>query len=220
MVKYILFDLDGTLTDPYEGISKCIIYALDNMGFEKHEDYKKFIGPPLTYSFQNFCKMTRDQSLEAVKIYRERFSTTGLFENKVYEGIPDMLEALKKLKVALAVATSKPTCFSTRILDKFDLTKYFDIVVGSELNGERIEKDKVIAECLRQLNVPSQMLDEVYMVGDRKFDILGAKQNGIKSIGVEYGYAQDDELKQCGADVIVKTVDELKDFLLAHCAEK
>lgn len=213
MIKYILFDLDGTLTDPYEGISKCIIYALDNMGFKKHENYRKFIGPPLTYSFENFCKMTREQSLEAVKIYRQRFSTVGLFENKVYDGIPELLSSLRQQNAVLAVATSKPTCFSTRILEKFGLDKYFDIVIGSELNGERIEKEKVIAECLKRLAVPRTKLDEVVMIGDRKFDILGAKQNGIKSIGVEYGYAQDDELLQSGADHIVKSVEELKDLL-------
>lgn len=213
MIKYILFDLDGTLTDPYEGISKCIIYALDNMGFEKHENYRKFIGPPLTYSFENFCKMTREQSLEAVKIYRQRFSTVGLFENKVYDGIPDLLSSLRQQNAVLAVATSKPTCFSTRILEKFGLDKYFDIVIGSEFNGERIEKEKVIAECLKRLAVPLTKLDEVVMIGDRKFDILGAKQNDIKSIGVEYGYAQDDELLQSGADHIVKSVEELKDLL-------
>lgn len=210
MLKYVLFDLDGTLTDPYEGISKCLIYALERTGFPLHEEYRKFIGPPLTYSFQNFCKMTEEQSLDAVRIYRERFSNIGLFENRVYDGIPELLTFLKENGVKLAVATSKPTCFSQRILDKFDLNKYFDVLVGSELNGERIEKSQVVKECVRKLGIKKDDLEFSYMVGDRKFDIIGAKENSLKSIGVEYGYAQDDELRANGADYIVKDVKSLK----------
>lgn len=212
MLKYVLFDLDGTLTDPYEGISKCLIYALERTGFPLHEEYRKFIGPPLTYSFQNFCSMTKEQSLDAVRIYRERFSNIGLFENRVYDGIPELLTFLKDNGVKLAVATSKPTCFSQRILDKFDLNKYFDLLVGSELNGERIEKSQVVKECIRKLGIKNSDLDFTYMVGDRKYDIIGAKENSVKSIGVEYGYAQDDELSENGADYIVKDVKALKEL--------
>lgn len=210
MIKYVLFDLDGTLTDPYEGISKCLIYALEKKGFPLHADYRKFIGPPLTYSFENFCGMTREQSLDAVRVYRERFSTIGLYENKVYDGIPELLAFLKNKGVTLAVATSKPTCFSQKILDKFDLAKYFNLLVGSELNGDRIQKSEVVAECLKRLNVSQSDLPFAYMVGDRKFDILGARDNGLKSIGVGYGYAQGDELKESGADYAVSDVSELK----------
>lgn len=213
MNTYILFDLDGTLTDPYEGISKCISYALKGMNFPLHQDYKKFIGPPLTYSFVNFCGMSDKEAVEAVKIYRERFSTVGLFENKVYEGIPNLLAFLKDSGAKLAVATSKPTCFSQRILDKFDLNKYFDVLVGSELNGDRIEKSQVVKECIKKLGIKNSELDFTYMVGDRKYDIIGAKENFVKSIGVEYGYAQGDELTQYGADYIVKDVSSLMQLL-------
>ncbi len=215
MIKYILFDLDGTLTDPYEGISKCIIHALKAMGFELHKDYKEFIGPPLTYSFQNFCNMTYEESLEAVKIYRERFSTIGLYENKVYDGIPNLLAKLKNQNKILAVATSKPTVFSQKILDKFSLSQYFDIVVGSKLNGERIEKDQVISECIKRLGVPQSNLNQVVMIGDRKFDILGAQKNNIKSIGVSYGYAPKGELEENNADTIAHSVKELENILLS-----
>lgn len=209
MLKYALFDLDGTLTDPYEGISKCLEYALQRMGFKLHDDYKKFIGPPLTYSFENFCGMSRDQSLQAVKVYRERFSTIGLFENYLYDGIPEVLQFLRLHKVTLAVATSKPTCFSQRILNKFNLSQYFDVIVGSELNGERIEKSEVIKECLTRLNVSQNDLKFTYMAGDRKFDMSGAVKNGITGIGIGYGYAQGDELKESGATYIVPDVKSL-----------
>ncbi len=156
--------------------------------------------------------MTKEQSLDAVRIYRERFSNIGLFENRVYDGIPELLTFLKDNGVKLAVATSKPTCFSQRILDKFDLNKYFDLLVGSELNGERIEKSQVVKECIRKLGIKNSDLDFTYMVGDRKYDIIGAKENSVKSIGVEYGYAQDDELSENGADYIVKDVKALKEL--------
>lgn len=215
MIKYLLFDLDGTLTDPYEGISKCLIYALEKTGFALHDEYRKFIGPPLTYSFVNFCGMSEKQAVEAVKIYRERFSSIGLFENKVYDGIPELLALIKNNGVKLAVATSKPTCFSKRILDKFMLAEYFDLIIGSELNGERIEKSLVVKECLKQFAIPEEDLKYTYMIGDRKFDIIGAKENRIKSIGVEYGYAQDDELKEYGADYVVPDVKALQTLLIS-----
>ena len=201
MADYVLFDLDGTLTDPKEGITRCVQYALAKFGIAADcDELIPFIGPPLQASFREFYGMSEEESTRAVAFYRERFSDIGLFENKVYPSIPDVLSELRRRGKTLAVATSKPTVYSVRICEKFGLSQYFDHIIGSELDGRRVEKADVIVEALRVLGCSAA---QAVMIGDRKFDILGAHQCGLKAVGVRYGYAADNELEDAGADAIV-----------------
>lgn len=211
-IKAILFDLDGTLTDPMVGITRSVQYALKK--FDIFEDnlwnLTKFIGPPLKDSFMRFYDFSEEQARQGVTYYREYFAPKGKYENEVYEGISEMLAKLKKEGFYLAVATSKPEVFAKDILDHFDLTKYFDFVGGSLLNG-REKKADVIAYVLEQMDaVP----EEIIMVGDREHDIIGAKENHIACVGVLYGYGDRREHENAGADHIVGTVEELKEYLL------
>ncbi len=214
MYQYILFDLDGTLTDPKIGITSCVQYALHKLGIEEPDldELEPFIGPPLTDSFREFYGFDDETVQQAVIYYRERFSTVGLFENDIYPGIAQMLERLKQAGRRLAVASSKPTVFVKQILEHFEILSYFDVVVGSELDGTRVKKEEVVEEALRQLLCDGNGHD-IVMVGDRKFDVEGAKAYGIDSIGVAYGYAACGELEEAGADVIVETVEELEKAL-------
>lgn len=213
--KYIFFDLDGTLTDPKEGITGSVAYALESFGIhvENRDDLCCFIGPPLLDSFMEYYGMTEDDANRAIAKYRERFSVTGLFENEVYSGIPQLLQQLKDAGKTLVIATSKPAVFSQRILDHFDLAKYFTFLSGSELDGRRNDKAEVIAYALEQTGITD--LSDVIMIGDRKHDIVGAKKNGLPCIGVLYGYGDRAEHVAAGADYIVESVDELKKLLLA-----
>ena len=204
MYQYILFDLDGTLTDPKEGITKCVQYALKYFGIEADtEDLVDFIGPPLLESFQKYYHLDDEQGHMALKKYRERFSDIGIFENGVYPGIAELLP-------------SKPGVYAKRILERYELLPYFDVVVGSELDGRRTDKGEVITEALRQLEIQEKQKPEVLMIGDRLHDMVGAGKNQIDELGVYYGYAHHGELESAGADYIVHTVDELTAFFEAH----
>lgn len=215
MYQFLLFDLDGTLTDPYEGITRCFQYALEAFGIEeRQENLKRVIGPPLIDAFMEFYGFSREQGEFAVAKYRERFSVVGLFENEVYAGIPEMLSDLQKAGKTLCLATAKPEVFAKRILEKFDLAKYFSVVVGAELDGTRNYKKDVIAEVLHQLGNPS--LDEVLMIGDRKQDIEGARACNVASLGVRFGYAEPGELEQAGCTTYAETVEQLNEYLLTH----
>lgn len=201
MKKYdvILFDLDGTLTDSAEGIMNCAEYALNLMGITEPDRSRllRFIGPPLVDSFMDFYGMSREDALKAVALYRERFPVKGIFENRVYEGIPEALDMLKKAGKRLAVATSKPEVYAKRILEHFELAEYFEAVTGAELSGERNAKSEVIEECLKRLGNPDK--GTVLMVGDRKHDVIGAKACGVDCAGVKFGYAEENELENAGA---------------------
>lgn len=221
MFKRILFDLDGTLTDPKIGITKCAQYALKHFGIEEDADnLTKFIGPPLIDSFMEFFGFSEEQAREAASVYRERFAPIGKFENEVYDGIPEMLSALKDKGIVLAVASSKPELFVEQILDHFDLLKYFDVVTGSLMDETRTKKEEVMEEALKRLGLEPQISDnkahdcETAMVGDRKFDIISANSYGLTSVGVRFGYAEPMELENAGADFIAETVEELSEFLL------
>lgn len=217
MKKYMLFDLDGTLTDPKIGITTCVQYALRSFGIEEPDldKLEPFIGPPLKESFMQFYGMDDEQAEEAVKKYRERFQDIGIFENKIYDGIPAMLRTLKSKGMHLAVASSKPTVFVERILEYFHINQYFEVVVGSELDGTRVNKDEVVWEALNRLFHYKPIQRElVYMIGDRKFDVEGARLHRIESVGVAYGYGSMQELKEAKADYIVRSVEELQKFLL------
>ena len=211
--NYILFDLDGTLTDPKVGITGSVAYALESFGIhiENHDDLCCFIGPPLLDSFMEYYGMSEEDANRAIAKYRERFSVTGLFENEVYDGIPQLLRQLKDAGKTLIIATSKPAVFSQRILDHFDLSQYFTFLSGSELDGTRNDKAEVIAYALEQCGITD--LSQVIMIGDRKHDIIGARKNGLPCIGVLYGYGDRAEHESAGADYIVETVDELKALL-------
>lgn len=209
----ILFDLDGTLTDPMMGITKSVQYALKKHGIIEEDlwNLTKFIGPPLMDSFKRYYGFSEEEARQAVVDYREYFAPTGKFENVVYNGIPEMLQALKEQGFVLAVATSKPEVFAKDILVHFDLEQYFDFVGGALLTG-RTDKAEVIAYVLEHLGVEKQ---NVIMVGDREHDIIGAAKNQLDSVGVLYGYGDRAEHEACGAGWIVETVEELKAYLLS-----
>ncbi|MGN0989020.1 MAG: HAD hydrolase-like protein, partial [Eubacteriales bacterium] len=211
MKKYnvVIFDLDGTLSNPELGITTCAQLGLKELGIEeKRENLRRFIGPPLIDSFMNFYGLTREQADRALAKYRERYSTVGLFENEIYPGIPEMLAKVKQSGSKIALATAKPECFAIRILEKFDIDKYFDAIVGSELDGRRTDKAELINEGFARLGAEKK---NCVMVGDRKFDIIGAKKVGIKAVGLRYGFADNanSELENAGADFVVDTVEEL-----------
>jgi phosphoglycolate phosphatase len=211
--KYIFFDLDGTLTDPMIGITKSVQYALKHFDIvvEDLNELCPFIGPPLKESFMVFYGLTEQEAEVAIAKYRERFSETGLFENKVYQGISEVLENLKQQGKTLMVATSKPTVFAERILAHFNLDHYFDFVGGSNLDGSRTKKSEVIEFVLRENNITD--VSEVIMIGDRKHDMIGAEENGMDAIGVLYGYGNFEELSDAGAKYIVKEVKELVEII-------
>lgn len=216
MIQYFLFDLDGTLTNPKEGITKCVQYALEASGIHEPDLDKliPFIGPPLKQSFQEYYGLTEQQAIFAVEKYRERFSTVGLYENFPYPGIAEMLQRLKTQGKILAVASSKPTVFVKQILEKFELAQYFQIIEGSNLDGSRTDKKEVIAEVLRQFDFPSS--DQLLMIGDRKYDVLGAKEMGFSCVGVRFGFAAPEELEKSGAIYIAETIPDLQQYLLSQ----
>lgn len=211
--RVILFDLDGTLTDPKEGITKSAAYALHRLGIEVEnpDDLCCFIGPPLIDSFQEYCGLARSQAELAVQYYRERFREKGVFENLLLGGVPPMLQDLKKQGKRLAVASSKPEVFAKQIAEYFEIAPYFDFICGCGLDGARNTKAEVIAYALKKLGSPSR--DSVVMVGDRKHDIIGARENGIDSIGVLVGYGSREELEAAGASEIAATIEQLHTML-------
>lgn len=220
--EYCLFDLDGTLTDPREGITRSVQYALRSFGIEEPDLTKleAFIGPPLKDSFREYYGFTDGQASEAVKAYRERFAPIGILENQIFPDIPLMLSQLKKRGISLAVASSKPINFVRQILTHFDIEQYFQVIVGSELDGARSAKEEVVAEALGQLGVLELSMDERHercaMIGDRKFDIQGAKSGGLTAVGVSFGFAEPGELEEAGAEFIADTVKELEAYLLGE----
>ena len=222
MYQYLLFDLDGTLTDSAEGIIKCVQYAAEKMGAE-YKDAKElrvFVGPPLSESFQKVYGFSKDESQQAIAYYRERFKPIGMFENAVYDGIPELLRKMKENGKVNLIASSKPEEFVKTILEHFDIAKYFDIIVGASMDESRNTKEAVIEEALFQLKSTDQYGqysdDKCVMIGDRKYDIQGAKYFGLRNIGVSYGFAPEGELEEAGADVIVDTVAELTETLLSE----
>lgn len=222
--KYILLDLDGTITDSGEGITKSVQYALEKLGIEERDMavLKRYIGPPLNESFVRFHGMNEQDSLKAVAYYRERYAVKGIYENKLFEGITEVLSGLKKEGYIVALATCKPEIYVPTILKHFDIEQYFDVAVGSELEGgKRRHKDDVIEEVLRQImkkldidesDIVSVKADSI-MIGDRKDDVLGAKAAGIESIGLRYGFAEKDELENAGADYILENASDILPFL-------
>ena len=214
MYQNIIFDLDGTLTDPKEGICKAVQYALKKDGIivNNLDELEPFIGPPLSESFEEFYGYSHEAALHAVETYREYYGVTGLFENVVYEGIENMLKNLKEAGITLAIASSKPKVFIDRILKKFDLTQYFDLVVGASLDGSLGKKNDIVKKVLEQLGAleKKEILEKTAMVGDRKFDVCAAIQFGMVPIAVGYGYGSKEELTESGAEIIVDSVEALE----------
>ena len=216
MYNTILFDLDGTLTDSEPGIINSIEYALKKYGIEMENkaDLRKFLGPPLKASFKQFCGFSEDKAEQAVEFYREYFREKGIFENNVYQGVVDLLEALKAQNKRLVVATSKPEPFTYKILEHFDLLKYFDFVAGSNMDNTRCKKDEVIAYALNSCGIID--LQSVVMIGDREHDIIGANKVGIASIGVLYGYGDLQELETADATYIAKNTREIYEIVTTN----
>lgn len=207
--KYYLFDLDGTLTDPGIGITNSVMYALERFDIhvsDRSELYP-FIGPPLDESFQRFFGFSESQCRKAIEYYRERYRDTGLFENSVYPGIPELLSSLKEKNITVALATSKPYEFSVRILRHFDLYDSFDFIGAATMDGSISRKSDVIKHLLNEIETDNT--EFVLMIGDRAQDINGAKTNGLKSAGVLWGYGSSDELLNAGADYLISRPEEL-----------
>ena len=206
MKKTILFDLDGTLTDSGEGIINCAILALQHFGcpIPTREEMRVFVGPPLHESFINHG-VPADKTEEAIAVYRSRYIPIGAYENTPYPGIRELLEALRAEGHTLYVATSKPEAMSIKILEHFDLAKYFDMICGATMDTSRSSKEDVIAYLLEK----NGRADNIIMVGDTKFDVLGAKHHGIKTVGVSWGYGKVEDMVAAGAMAIANTMEEL-----------
>lgn len=212
--EYILFDLDGTITDSGEGITKSVQYALKDFGIEVEniKELNKFIGPPLKDSFKRFYNFDDEKAELGLRKYREYYADKGIYENSLYDGIVEVLDKLKKSNKKIILATSKPEVYAKEILKYFKIDEYFTFVGGADFEETRVSKGDVIKYALKEAQVSD--LSKTIMIGDREHDIIGAKENDIKSIGVLYGYGDVIELTQARADHIIKNVDELIDIIL------
>lgn len=219
--KYILFDLDGTITDSGEGITKAVQYALKYFGIDVKDinELRKFVGPPLRDSYMKFYNFDEESATEGIRVFREYYVEKGMYENLLYTGIVDVLKNLKKNNKELIIATSKPEVHAKKILEHFKIDKYFTIIAGADFEETRVKKGDVIKYALNNLqkslnNGESLDLSQVIMIGDREHDIIGAKENDLKSIGVLYGYGDVIELTQARADYIAKTPQDILEILL------
>ena len=214
-MNYIFLDLDGTITNPAEGITKCFEYALNHFGIkvESRAELEQFIGPPLRKSFMEGFGFEEEKATEAVVKYRERFTPIGMYENEVYEGMEQALQSLKEAGKILIVATSKPEHMAKKILAHFKLDSYFDDICGSCDDSNRNEKDEVIRYALEKHGITD--LGDVLMVGDRKFDVIGAAKCGLKCMGVLYGFGDREELEQAGAAYIAETVEDMARIIVS-----
>lgn len=211
--QYLLFDLDGTLTDPGEGITNSVAYALAKFGIsvtDKTQLYP-FIGPPLVDSFMRYYDFSKSDAEKAVEYYREYFRDKGIFENVPYDGIHGILNKLQASGKTLILATSKPEQFAKRIMEHFDLAPYFYYIAGASMDEQRSEKWDVIRYALDTCGITD--LSHTVMIGDRKHDVIGAQKTGLASIGVLWGYGSIEELQTAGATYLVKSPAALLDFL-------
>lgn len=209
--KNLLFDLDGTITDPKEGIINSILYALEKLNIYENNinELDNFIGPPLKNSFKNRYKLSNEQAEKAIQFYREYFSDKGLYENKLYDGMKNVIEQLYNQNLKLFIATSKPTIYAEKILIHFNLDSYFTKIVGSNLDNTRTDKTEIISYLITKYSLD---IHDTIMIGDRKHDIIGAKNNEVKSIAITYGYGSLEELNFCKPDFIIHNCKELLNF--------
>ena len=213
-----IFDLDGTLTDSKEGILNCLRYAFEKLGepVPPEETLLQFIGPPLQESFIRWCGFTPERAAEGLRLFRERYVPIGKFENAPAPGMAELCRRLKERGYVLALASSKPEAMCVPICERFGFAPFLDTIVGSA-PGDDWEKEDVIREAMGRLGLTEAQRDEILMVGDRKFDVLGARACGIACVGVEFfGYAQPGELAQAGAVAVVRTAEELETYILGH----
>lgn len=218
MREYILFDLDGTLTDPKEGITKAVRYVLNHYGIqvEDLDSLCPFIGPPLTDSFERFYHFSPEQARESELVYREYYLDTGWKENREFQGMKEMLGRLRAAGRKLLVATSKPEGIARQVLEYFGMDGCFDLIGGADLDGKRVKKGDVIRYVLERAGVGTDQasIARTIMVGDREHDVLGAAELGMDCVGVLYGYGSREEFQACRAFAVVETVEELEGFLL------
>ena len=214
MERHIFFDLDGTLTDSAPGIIKAVTYSLEQLGIPlpPAQVMHKFVGPPLLWSYDHWCGMDLEKSWEAVWKFREYYNVTGVYENSVYDGVPEMLDTLRAAGCKLVLATSKPEETAHLVLDHFRLKDRFTLVAGSREKEGILEKDTVIADAIKRLGITDRT--GIVMVGDRSNDIEGGKVNGLKTLGVLYGYGGREELTAAGADLLAETPAEAAQLLL------
>lgn len=212
--KTILFDLDGTITDSGEGIIHSVVYALKKMNLKvpPHTELYSFIGPPLNDTFKKQYHLDDQATEQAVNYYRDYYQATGMYENYVYTGIPELLTALKNAGCTLYIATSKPEIYAKQILIHFELNHYFEKIYGASLDGERSKKGDVIRYALKEAKLTHH--EEILMIGDRSHDIVGAKENDLACIGVLYGFGDWTELAAAGADYIVHTPEEIRKIII------
>ncbi|MCL2033071.1 MAG: HAD family hydrolase [Methanomassiliicoccaceae archaeon] len=216
MKDICLFDLDGTLTDSGAGITRSVSYALEHFGIgvTDFDELKKFIGPPLRDSFREYCNLSEKDTEAAVNKYREYYSKKGIFENTIYEGVVEALDILKGARMTMAIVTSKPTVYAERVARHFKIEGYFVLIAGSELDGTRVRKSELIEYALDIID-PERKGSSV-MIGDREHDIIGAREAGIDSIGVTWGYGSRRELKEAQATAVVDSPSELCDTILSE----
>lgn len=209
MYQNLLFDLDGTLTDPGIGITNSVAYALEKYGIKTNDRTQlyKFIGPPLQDSFERFYGFSKEDAKMAVQYYREYYKETGIFENKLYDGMEHLLQSLCEAGKKLFVATSKPEAFAVQILEYFSVNQYFTYIAGSNMDGTRSKKEEVIVYALKAGKI--QDLSSAVMIGDREYDVTGAKKAGIASIGVLFGYGSRKELEAAGADALAESPKDI-----------
>ena len=217
MWNTVLFDLDGTLTDSGEGITKSVQYALEKeFGMQVPlSDLRCFVGPPLKEQFMSFAGVSEEAAVRAVERYRERYRPKGIYENYLYDGIKTMLRQLHEEHFTLALTSSKPTMFCRQILRMFNIDEYFTAVVGSDMDGRRTDKYELIEETIRELGM-QDLRDEIVMVGDRKYDCVGAASAGIDCIGVTYGFGSRQELEEEWPACIVDSPIELRNVLIGQ----
>lgn len=211
----ILFDLDGTLSDTGEGIINSVVYALNkyNIKVEDKQELFRFVGPPLHKSFESFYGFSPKKAQQAVEYYREYYAVKGIYENTVYNGVYSLLERLKADGKALAVATSKPEKFAKIVIESNNMSKYFSVVAGANLDGSRTKKADVIKYALNRLNTPNAV---PVIVGDRCYDAVGAREAGIDSIGVLYGYGSIEEMRESQATYIAKTTEDIYRIIVGN----
>ena len=212
--KHLLFDLDGTIIASDEGITKSVQYALSHFGIlvDDLSVLKPFVGPPLRVAFPKYYNLNPEQTEEAVRLYRSRYSEIGIFECSVYEGVEHMLKTCREKGYISLLATSKPHVYARRILEKFGLSEYFYDVAGCELDG-RMDKKSEVIDYARSL-FPDAEKSDFMMIGDRFYDVDGAKECGIECVGVLYGYGTREELEKAGAEYICETVKDLENLLI------
>lgn len=213
-MKYFLFDLDGTLTDPGLGITNSVMHALRRMGLAvpPREELYAYVGPPLTESFVNIGGVRREDAFTALGFFREYFSTRGILENEIYPGIPELLEEIRSGGGVIVLATGKPLPFAEKILEHFGIKRYFDYLAGNDMAEKYTKKRDLIEDVLREAGVSAANKKECVMIGDRSHDVIGAHEAGIEAVGVLYGYGSLEELEGCRAERIAKDVGELREI--------